>query len=233
MDVNCQADCVGVPHPSELDMKKTTSCIASCDQGDGSMAASIKYTQCRKACIDRYVLSSTRTDMLPATITMGTVTVQDTTTIMVTQNKHQSRLSKSAAHWDSKAASLTGKASSHAEKYVTKAVSDMEKGATKAAHHLNKGASKAEHGESKHILSPDHHNFTDPLAHQISPVPRPTPTRPPALLPLRPRPVPPPTTFRWASLPSVRLASSCLHSVCSAVCSVWATGVLHGFRGFF
>lgn len=156
MDINCQADCVGVAHPSELDMKKTTSCIQSCDQGDGSVQASTKFSKCREACIDRYILSSTRSDDLPATVYVATATVHDTTTITATPNKHASRLSKSAARWSSKAASLSDKAESHSDKYLTKAESDFEKGLSKAASHAGKGATKAAHGKSDDSSSRSH-----------------------------------------------------------------------------
>lgn len=58
-DVNCQAICVGVPHPSNSDMNSTTSCVAACDQGDGSKGATDAYASCRNNCISSYILLGT------------------------------------------------------------------------------------------------------------------------------------------------------------------------------
>lgn len=55
-DVTCQAICVGVPHPGDTQMNDTTNCVASCDQGDGSKAATDAYTACRNACISSYII---------------------------------------------------------------------------------------------------------------------------------------------------------------------------------
>jgi len=57
-DVNCQAACVGVPHPGNAQMNDTTSCVANCDQGDGSAQASNAYAACRNACISSYIITS-------------------------------------------------------------------------------------------------------------------------------------------------------------------------------
>jgi hypothetical protein len=57
-DVNCQAICVGVPHPGEAQMGALTNCVAECDQGDGSKEASDKYGACRDACISSYIITS-------------------------------------------------------------------------------------------------------------------------------------------------------------------------------
>jgi hypothetical protein len=57
-DVNCQAACVGVPHPGNAQMNDTTSCVAACDQGDGSAQASNAYAACRNACISSYIITS-------------------------------------------------------------------------------------------------------------------------------------------------------------------------------
>jgi hypothetical protein len=57
-DVNCQAGCVGVPHPGDAQMNATTNCVANCDQGDGSKAATDAYTACRNACISSYIVLS-------------------------------------------------------------------------------------------------------------------------------------------------------------------------------
>jgi hypothetical protein len=57
-DVNCQAICVGVPHPGTAQVNATTDCVAKCDQGDGSAAAAAKYADCRNACISSYIITS-------------------------------------------------------------------------------------------------------------------------------------------------------------------------------
>jgi hypothetical protein len=57
-DVNCQAICVGVPHPGNAQMDATTDCVANCDQGDGSAEASIAYGKCRDGCISSYIILS-------------------------------------------------------------------------------------------------------------------------------------------------------------------------------
>jgi hypothetical protein len=57
-DVNCQAVCVGVPHPGTAQVNATTDCVAKCDQGDGSAAASQAYAKCRDACISSYIITS-------------------------------------------------------------------------------------------------------------------------------------------------------------------------------
>jgi hypothetical protein len=57
-DVNCQAICVGVPHPGSVQVNATTDCVAKCDQGDGSTAASDAYRKCRDACISSYIITS-------------------------------------------------------------------------------------------------------------------------------------------------------------------------------
>jgi hypothetical protein len=55
-DVNCQAVCVGVPHPGAAQMNETTDCVAQCPQGDGSPAAISTYSSCQQGCISSYIL---------------------------------------------------------------------------------------------------------------------------------------------------------------------------------
>jgi hypothetical protein len=57
-DVNCAAICVNVPHPGETQMNDLTTCVANCDQGDGSAAASAAYATCRNNCISSYIITS-------------------------------------------------------------------------------------------------------------------------------------------------------------------------------
>jgi len=57
-DVNCQAICVGVPHPGAAQMNGVTDCVAGCDQGDGSAAATEAYTTCRNNCIASFIITT-------------------------------------------------------------------------------------------------------------------------------------------------------------------------------
>ncbi|KAF2403986.1 hypothetical protein EJ06DRAFT_527566 [Trichodelitschia bisporula] len=57
-DVNCQAICVGVPHPGDAQMNATTDCVAKCDQGDGTAEATNRYSECRDRCISSYIITS-------------------------------------------------------------------------------------------------------------------------------------------------------------------------------
>ncbi|KAF2674169.1 hypothetical protein BT63DRAFT_408376 [Microthyrium microscopicum] len=57
-DVNCRATCVGVPHPGDAQVTEPTNCVANCDQGDGSAAATEKYAACQNACISSYIITS-------------------------------------------------------------------------------------------------------------------------------------------------------------------------------
>ncbi|KAF4782291.1 hypothetical protein HER10_EVM0010266 [Colletotrichum scovillei] len=57
-DVNCQAKCISVPNPNEDQVNKTTACVAKCDQGDGSAAATDRYAQCTSKCIAENYWSS-------------------------------------------------------------------------------------------------------------------------------------------------------------------------------
>ncbi|EXF79705.1 hypothetical protein CFIO01_13239 [Colletotrichum fioriniae PJ7] len=57
-DVNCQAKCISVPNPNEDQVNKTTACVAKCDQGDGSAAATDRYAACTQKCIAENYWSS-------------------------------------------------------------------------------------------------------------------------------------------------------------------------------
>ncbi|OCK81241.1 hypothetical protein K432DRAFT_326701 [Lepidopterella palustris CBS 459.81] len=57
-DVNCQAQCVGAAHPNSSQADQTNQCAGKCDQGDGSPAATEKYSQCVQACISSYFPTS-------------------------------------------------------------------------------------------------------------------------------------------------------------------------------
>ena len=65
-DVNCQAACVGAAHPNSSQVDQTTQCAMSCDQGDGSPAATEKYSQCVQACISSYFPTSQTVAAAPA-----------------------------------------------------------------------------------------------------------------------------------------------------------------------
>jgi len=49
-NVNCRAQCVGVPYPDEAAANRTTACVAACPQGDGSQAETDRYARCQNAC---------------------------------------------------------------------------------------------------------------------------------------------------------------------------------------
>ncbi|KAL4884351.1 hypothetical protein BJY04DRAFT_6995 [Aspergillus karnatakaensis] len=58
----CRAQCIGVPCPSEQQANDTNSCVAACDQGDGSEADTQAYAQCQARCIT--------TTFFPGTVTV-------------------------------------------------------------------------------------------------------------------------------------------------------------------
>jgi len=55
---NCQAECLGNPHPSAEQVNQNTKCVAGCDQGDGSGAATAKYAKCVADCGTKYFMPS-------------------------------------------------------------------------------------------------------------------------------------------------------------------------------
>jgi len=65
-DVNCQAACVGAAHPNSSQVDQTTQCAMKCDQGDGSPAATEKYSQCVQSCIASYFPTSQTVAPAPA-----------------------------------------------------------------------------------------------------------------------------------------------------------------------
>ncbi|KAK3044029.1 hypothetical protein LTS18_002362, partial [Coniosporium uncinatum] len=54
-DVNCKAQCVGVPYPDEAAANRTTACVAACPQGNGTWAETDGYANCQKACFSSYI----------------------------------------------------------------------------------------------------------------------------------------------------------------------------------
>ncbi|TDZ12936.1 hypothetical protein C8034_v005177 [Colletotrichum sidae] len=57
-DVTCQSKCMSVPSPNEDQVNKTTECVADCDQGDGSAAATERFAKCRDDCISKYYFTA-------------------------------------------------------------------------------------------------------------------------------------------------------------------------------
>lgn len=55
-DVACRASCLGVPTPSDEDVKKSTECAAKCNQGSGSPEDTKKYGDCQLACYSSFFL---------------------------------------------------------------------------------------------------------------------------------------------------------------------------------
>jgi len=58
-DVNCEAKCIIVPNPNSLAVNQTNTCVAACDQGDGSEAANAAFGKCEQACIASYYMTVT------------------------------------------------------------------------------------------------------------------------------------------------------------------------------
>lgn len=73
-DVNCQADCVGVPHPNNAGVNDTTECATNCDQGDGTPAQTEEYAQCLNKCYSAYYLTTGGAAPTLATIPAGVTT---------------------------------------------------------------------------------------------------------------------------------------------------------------
>ncbi|KAF2187855.1 hypothetical protein K469DRAFT_704817 [Zopfia rhizophila CBS 207.26] len=57
-DVDCQAKCLGIAHPNSSQASETNECAAKCDQGDGSPAATEKFSQCVQGCIASFFPTS-------------------------------------------------------------------------------------------------------------------------------------------------------------------------------
>ena len=57
-DVTCLSYCNPVPSVTEDDVERTNQCVADCDQGDGSTAASERYAQCMLGCIEEHYYAS-------------------------------------------------------------------------------------------------------------------------------------------------------------------------------
>jgi len=64
-DVDCQAACLGNARPNASQAIATNECAAKCDQGDGSAAATQKYSLCVDSCINS-LFPSTQTAFVDA-----------------------------------------------------------------------------------------------------------------------------------------------------------------------
>ncbi|KIV92868.1 hypothetical protein PV10_04132 [Exophiala mesophila] len=60
-DVCCQAACVNVPCPSQLQANATTECAAACPQGNGTAEETKEYADCQSACISSLFMTATTT----------------------------------------------------------------------------------------------------------------------------------------------------------------------------
>jgi len=54
--VNCYADCLGNPHPSDDQANQTTKCVADCPMSDGSAEGNDEYATCVKGCVDQHYM---------------------------------------------------------------------------------------------------------------------------------------------------------------------------------
>jgi len=70
-DVNCQASCLGNPHPDEAAVNATTQCAMKCVQGDGTVEQTKIYADCQQKCITDLFLTTTGA---PAKATGGSST---------------------------------------------------------------------------------------------------------------------------------------------------------------
>ncbi|KAI3556264.1 hypothetical protein CABS01_04397 [Colletotrichum abscissum] len=112
-DVNCQAKCISVPNPNEDQVNKTTACVAKCDQGDGSAAATDRYAACTQKCITENYFSSGATPAATAGSGSGSGSSGSATAATATGSAATGSASGTATRASgSSAASGTGAASS-------------------------------------------------------------------------------------------------------------------------
>ncbi|OAL37904.1 hypothetical protein AYO20_02737 [Fonsecaea nubica] len=108
-DVCCQAKCVGVPCPSQLQANATTECAAECPQGNGTASETEQYASCQASCISSYFLTASSTAAPTGTQTAssssGTFAFGDGTT---TTDGSASATGSSSATGASASASETG-----------------------------------------------------------------------------------------------------------------------------
>jgi len=111
-DVNCQAACVGVPYPNDQQMVDVTSCVAACDQGDGSPEATDRYAACSQKCITSIILSPST----PAAGGAGQSAASNTASATGASGSAASRASSATGSATSAAASATGNAANSIQK---------------------------------------------------------------------------------------------------------------------
>ncbi|KAF1989601.1 hypothetical protein K402DRAFT_258551 [Aulographum hederae CBS 113979] len=99
-DVDCKADCVGVPHPDFIAANNTNNCILACPQGDGSAADNAAFTRCKQACISRFVIPYERTPGAP-TPTKPKATSARSNGILATGSPDGGDAEDNAKHGDS------------------------------------------------------------------------------------------------------------------------------------
>lgn len=102
-DVTCQAACLGIARPNSSQVVETNECAAKCDQGDGSPAATEKFSQCVQACISSHFPSSQTAFGGP-----GNAAPSGAASSAGATGAVQSAASSAAASGASKAASATG-----------------------------------------------------------------------------------------------------------------------------
>ncbi|RMZ83972.1 hypothetical protein DV737_g1292, partial [Chaetothyriales sp. CBS 132003] len=79
-DICCQAACVSVPCPSQLQANQTTECAAQCPQGDGSSDETSSYAACQASCISSLFFSSSAATGTVATGSGSAASVSATAT---------------------------------------------------------------------------------------------------------------------------------------------------------
>ncbi|KAK3673869.1 hypothetical protein LTR78_006424 [Recurvomyces mirabilis] len=105
-DVNCQAQCVGVPFPNGAQVNATTSCAYACPQGDGSEAETQAYAQCLAKCSNEYYFTSSGTvNVANAESTNGGSAVQYNSAAAMTTGSNNGTAAGAAG------ATMTGSAS--------------------------------------------------------------------------------------------------------------------------
>lgn len=79
-DVACRASCLGVPTPSDEDVKKSTECAGKCAQGSGTPEDTKKYGDCQLACYSSYFLPTATKNFNGGTTASATETGTATVT---------------------------------------------------------------------------------------------------------------------------------------------------------
>ncbi|RMZ90830.1 hypothetical protein DV736_g1925, partial [Chaetothyriales sp. CBS 134916] len=118
-DICCQAACVNVPCPSQLQANQTTECAAQCPQGNGSPDETSSYAACQASCISSLFFPSSGATGAAATGTAGSSGSAASASATATSGSGSSASSGSASsgatgssHSGSGTASATGSAAS-------------------------------------------------------------------------------------------------------------------------